>query len=587
MKSKIKALYRYFLNHKKISAVVLVVVILVIYGIFFRTGSSGTTTTQYVFSKVQKQNVVVSVTGSGQVSALDQVDISSEVSGTIDYVGVKAGDSVTKGKVIARLDSTDASRAVDNANINLTNAQVAYDKAKKLYGNQLGESSTTVSDLAQALDDGYSAVANAFIDLPKIFMDVSDIYYDRTNSPYFSDMNISSLGSDLGIKYKYEAGVIFDSAKKDYETVFVKYKNISADSNQEEITDLILKTRDLVKKLSSSLIGTYNTIDYISGRITGTIPNEVSTDKSLLSSYITKTTGHASKLSTALTTIEDAGNSTATADINLKSAQLSLNQAEDSLKSAKETLTNHTIVAPFDGVIAKVPIEVDDKVSNGASVATIITKVMKVSISLNEVDATKIKVGDKATLTFDAIGGLIMEGTIYEVDVLGTVSNGVVSYGVSISFDSTDDRIKAGMTTSVSISTGSASDTLAISSAAISSANGKSYVLVPTSNTTAESTTDKTTLKEVEVSTGLSGDVLTEITSGLLEGDTYVSGTKTITATKSTSGSLLGGLFGGPGSSRSNSKSSTSSSSSSSKTSSTNSQTQSGFGGGDMPMPPQ
>jgi HlyD family secretion protein len=586
MKTKIKALYRYALSHKKFSAVVLIVVILAIYGIFFRTGSSSTTT-QYVFSKVQKQNVSVSVTGSGQVSALDQVDVSSEVSGTIDYVGVKAGDSVVKGKVIARLDSTDASRAVDNADINLTNAQTAYDKAKKLYGNQLGESATTISDLAQALDDGYSAVANAFIDLPKIFMDVSDIYYEPTNSPYFSDMNISSLGGDLGIKYKYESGVMFDSAKKDYETVFAKYKNISADSSQGEITDLILKTRDLVKKLSSSLTGTYNTIDYLSGRMTDGVPTGVNTDKSLLSSYITKTTGYASKLSTALTTIEDAGNSTATAEINLKSAQLSLNQAEDSLKSAKEALANHTIVAPFDGVIAKVPVEVDDKVSNGGTVATIITKVMKVSISLNEVDATKIKVGDKATLTFDAILGLSMGGTVYEVDVLGTVSNGVVSYGVNISFDSTDDRIKAGMTTGVSMSTGSASDTLAISSAAISSSNGKSYVLVPTSNTTAESTTDKTTLKEVEVQTGLSGDTLTEITSGLSEGDTYVSGTKTVTATKSTSGSLLGNLFGGPGSNRSNSRPSTSSSSSSSKTSSTNSQTQGGFGGGDMPMPPQ
>jgi HlyD family secretion protein len=580
MKSKIKAFSHYTLDHKKISAVVLIVVILAIYGIFFRTGSSGTTI-QYVFSKVQKQNVSVSVTGSGQVSALDQVDVSSEVSGTIDYVGVKAGDSVIKGKVIAHLDSTDASRAVDNADINLTNAQIAYEKAQKLYDNQLGKSDTTISDLAQALDDGYSAVTNAFIDLPKIFMDVSDIYYEPTNSPYFSDINISSVDSRLGIKYKYDAGITFDSAKKDYMAVFEKYKNTSANSSQKEITDLILKTRDLVKKLSSSLTGTYNTIDYLNDRMTGSIPTEVTVDKTLLSSYITKTTSHVSKLSTALTTIEDAGNSTATAEINLKSAQLNLNEAQDSLKTAKEALANHTIVAPFDGVIAKVPVESGDKISNGGNVATIITKVMKVSISLNEVDATKIKVGDKATLTFDAIDGLTMEGTIYEVDVLGTVSNGVVSYGVNISFDGTDNRIKAGMTTSVSISTGSASDTIAISSAAISSSNGKSYVLIPSSDTTAKSTTDKTTLKEVEVSTGLSGDTLTEIKSGLTEGETYVSGTKTISATKGSSGSLFS-MFGGQR--NSSSKSTTSSSS---KTSSSASQPRGGFSGGNMPMPPQ
>jgi RND family efflux transporter MFP subunit len=508
------------------------------------------------------------------------------VSGTIDYIGVKAGDNVAKGKVIAHLDNTDALRAVDNADINLTNAEIAYEKAKKLYGNQLGESATTISDLAQSLDDGYTAVANAFIDLPKIFMDVSDIYYEPTNSPYFSDTNVLIVGSDLGIKYKYDAGVIFDSAKKDYSAVFEKYKNTSADSSQKDITDLISKTRDLVKKLSSALTGTYNTIDYLSDRMTNDIPSEVSTDKSILSSYITKTTGHMTKLSAALTAIEDAENSATTAEINLKSAELALNQAEDSLKSAKEALANHTIVAPFDGVIAKVPLEAGDKISNGGTVATIITKVMKVSISLNEVDATKIKVGDKATLTFDAIDGLTMEGTVYEIDVLGTVNNGVVSYGVNISFDSTDGRIKAGMTTSVSISTGNASDVLAISSAAISSNNGKSYVLVPISNTTAKSTTDKTTLKEVEVQTGLSGDELTEITSGLSEGETYVSGTTAVTAGKSTSGSLFS-MFGGQNSRNSTRSSTSSSSSGSTSSSSGSSQSQRNSSGGDMPMPPQ
>jgi len=558
MKSKIKSFYRYALNHKKFSAIILVVVILAAYSLF-KTGSSGTTTTQYIFSKVQKQNVVVSVTGSGQVSALDQVDVSSEVSGTIDYIGVKAGDIVVKGKIIARLDSTDASRAVDNADINLSNAQIAYDKAEKLYGNQLGESTITVSDLAQALDDGFNTIADTFIDLPKIFMDVGNIYYEPTNSPYFSDMNISLIGGDIALKYKYDAGVTFDSAEKDYDTIFEKYKNISANSNQKEIINLISKTRDLVKKLSSALTGTHNTIDYISDRMTGDVPSEVSVDKSLLSSYITKTTSHMSKLSAALTAIEDAGNSATTAEINLKSAELALNQAEDSLKSAKEALANHTIVAPFDGVIAKISLEAGDKVSNGGIVAIIITKIMKVSISLNEVDATKIKVGDKAILAFDAIDGLVMEGTVYEVDVLGTVNNGVVSYGVNISFDSNDSRIKAGMTTSVSISTGSVSNALAIPSSAISSNNGKSYVFVPISATTAKSTTDKTTLKEVEIQTGLSGDELTEIASGLSEGDTYVSSTKNIAATQSTSGSLFG-MFGGPNS-RDSARSSTTSSS--------------------------
>lgn len=580
MKSKIKNLYHYAIGHKKFSAVLLVFIALGVYSIFKDDATA--TTTQYIFAKVQKQNVSVSVTGSGQVSALDQVDILSEVSGTIDYVGVKAGDNVAKGKVIAHIDSADAERAVQNADLNLTNAEIAYNKAKKLYDNQLGQSPTTVSDLAKALDDGYNAVANAFIDLPKIFMDVDDIYYDPTNSPYFSDMNVLSVGGDLGIKYKYDSGVILDTAKTDYERVFEDYKKTSSGASQKEITDLIAETYSVVKRLSLALTGAHNTIDFLSDRMASTIPSAVETDKSLLSSYITKTTNHMTKLSDALTDIEDAGDSAVTAEINLKSAELSLNQAQDSLKSAKENLFDHTIIAPFAGVIAKVPIATGDKVSTVTSAATIITKNMKVTISLNEVDATKISVGNKATLTFDAIEDLVIEGIVYEIDVVGTVSNGVVSYDANISFDAANNPIKAGMTTNVAISTQSITDVLAISSTAISTKDGKNFVLVPIDSTNAKSTTDKTALKEVEIKTGLSGDELTEITTGLAEGDTYVSGTKTSAASKNTSGSLFS-MFGGRNTQTS---SRTTSSSSASKTSSTRTSSQNTIEGG-APMPPQ
>jgi HlyD family secretion protein len=588
MKSKIKFFYHYALDHKKVSAVVLVVVILAIYGIFFRTGSSGTTTTQYVFSKVQKQNVSVSVTGSGQVSALDQVDISSQVSGTIDYVGVKAGDSVTKGKVIAHLDNTDATRAVDNADLNLTNAQIAYDKAQKKSNDQTADSS--VSDLNQAYENGYKVIANTFVDLPDIQLGVNAILYTPSHSPYFTDSQISYYAGNTAVNYKTQAGVVFDKFVGDYDAIFDVYKNVSPDTHSDEIITALNKTYSLTKELSVALTGTYNAIDYVNERIKDNKPTQITTDKSQLSSYISKVNSDLTSIQSAITSIEDAKDSATTAEINLKSAQLSLNQAEDSLKTAKEALANHTIVAPFDGVIAKVPVESGDKISSGSNIATIITNSMKVNISLNEVDAAKIKIGDKVTLTFDAIDGLTMDGTVYEIDVVGTVSNGVVSYGVNISFDSTDNRIKSGMTTSISIATGSAANTLAVPSSAISSSNGKSFVLVPSAATTAKSTTDKTTLKEVEVTTGLSGDTLTEIKSGLTENEIYVSSIKTATASKSTTGSLFS-MFGGQRNtirtSSSSSSSSKTTSSSSSKTNSASSQTQGGFGGGNMPIPPQ
>jgi multidrug resistance efflux pump len=73
-------------------------------------------------------SVSTTILGSGQVSASNQVDITSEVSGTVLYVGARAGDSISSGKSILLLDSTDAKRTVENAELNLENAKIHMKK---------------------------------------------------------------------------------------------------------------------------------------------------------------------------------------------------------------------------------------------------------------------------------------------------------------------------------------------------------------------------------------------------------------------------------------------------------------------------
>ena len=70
---------------------------------------------------------------------------------------------------------------------------------------------------------------------------------------------------------------------------------------------------------------------------------------------------------------------------------------------------------------------------------------------MNEVDAAKISVGNKTTLTFDATEDLTLTGKVAQIDTIGTVEQGVVSYKVKIAFDTQDERIKPGMTANASI----------------------------------------------------------------------------------------------------------------------------------------
>jgi hypothetical protein len=136
---------------------------------------------------------------------------------------------------------------------------------------------------------------------------------------------------------------------------------------------------------------------------------------------------------------------------------------------------------------------------------------------------------------------------VVEIDTVGTVSQGVVTYAVKLSFDTQDERVKSGMSVSASIVTDIKQDVLSVPASAVKSAGDVSYVeilSIPASEATQSPMgvmSDALPTQQV-VEVGLSNDTVTEIVSGLKEGDTIV--TRTIVAgtqTTPTAPSLFGG----------------------------------------------
>ncbi|KKQ68940.1 MAG: RND family efflux transporter MFP subunit, HlyD family secretion protein [Candidatus Peregrinibacteria bacterium GW2011_GWF2_38_29] len=201
-------------------------------------------------------------------------------------------------------------------------------------------------------------------------------------------------------------------------------------------------------------------------------------------------------------------------------------------------MSDYTVKAPFDGIVANIAVIKGQNVSAQQSIA---------NISLNEVDVAKIKSAQKATLTFDAVEDLTITGTVGEVDTLGTVSQGVVTYNVKIVFDMQDTRIKPGMSVSAAIIIDTKADVLAIPSGAVKSQGDTYYVEFVDSTNTQSATAGVqgvTLLKAPQQQTveiGISNDTSTEIISGLKEGDQVVSRTITGSTTAPAASSLLGG----------------------------------------------
>ncbi len=101
----------YINSHKVLSVVLGIAVLLVGYWGYGKI--KGGAVTHYVLSAVEKGTLIVAVSGSGQVSASVQVDVKSKASGDAVYIGVKNGESVEAGTLIAQLDSRNAQKACE------------------------------------------------------------------------------------------------------------------------------------------------------------------------------------------------------------------------------------------------------------------------------------------------------------------------------------------------------------------------------------------------------------------------------------------------------------------------------------------
>ena len=249
-----------------------------------------------------------------------------------------------------------------------------------------------------------------------------------------------------------------------------------------------------------------------------------------------------------------------TAQNQIAQQNLSLSQAQSKLADALTILAEYTVRAPFDGIIADIQAQKAAQASSGAALATILTTQQISKISLNEVDAAKVKTGQRVTLTFDAIPGLTIAGVVSAIDPLGTVTQGVVNYSVTIAFSTQDSRIKPGMSATANIVTNVSLDALVVPNAAIKTLGGSSYVQVLTAPKAASSTTglkvytSDTAPQSRPVQVGLASDQETEIVSGLNEGDLVISQTIVPTTAKpataaggATSALRATGLGGGAG----------------------------------------
>lgn len=205
----------------------------------------------------------------------------------------------------------------------------------------------------------------------------------------------------------------------------------------------------------------------------------------------------------------------ATATANLAAAgpaEAAVVAATEKLHEAQRALADTALTARSDGVVTAVAGHAGELVAAGPSTTGFITlsdtSALPVHVGFSEADSARIKVGQSAQITFDALPGRTVDGTVSAVLTTPTVVNNVVTYPVTITFPLFDGA-RAGMTANVVVTVEKRQAPMVIPNAAIAAVGDVTEVVVVDAG--------RQTYRPVKL--GLQADTTTEVLSGLSPGE--------------------------------------------------------------------
>jgi multidrug efflux pump subunit AcrA (membrane-fusion protein) len=238
---------------------------------------------------------------------------------------------------------------------------------------------------------------------------------------------------------------------------------------------------------------------------------------------------------------QGSGQSVQSAEANVQSAQLSLTQAQDDLEATE-------LRAPIAGTVAELNGAVGDTAGTGSadsSAFVVLANLHRLTlpVSLSESDIGKVHKGQSATVTINAASGEKVAAHVTSVGILSssssdsgatgaTGSSGAVSYPVTLTLDQSTQGIKAGMSATADI--------------VVAQASG---LMVPTQALSGSTVTveRKGARSTQRVETGVVGDSVTQVVSGLQAGDKVVVTSTTAALGQAAQRAGQGGTTTGPG----------------------------------------
>jgi HlyD family secretion protein len=374
---------------------------------------------------IKKGDLVAVVGATGNVRANQSDTLYWLVSGRIDRINVAVGDQVTTGTVLATLSQDSLPQSVLTAQASLFSAQQALEDARSS-GLKKAAAAKTLADAQTAYNSALSNYWNAQgtqgtedqIDLTRAQWQLAENNVKRLQQTY--DNMAELLDTDTK---KAQALANLTQAKID---------------------------RDNLKSL----------LDYYEA-------NPAALDVQTLQA----------KLDVAKANLEDAQREYDRLKDGPDPDEVA--SAEANVQALEASIAMSALKAPFAGTVTQVNSLVGDPVTSGTVSFRIddLSKLM-VDIEVPEVDINSIKVGQSATITFDAVQNAQYTAKVAEVARVGDAVGGVVQFKVTLQILNADAQVLPGMTAAVNIAVQDKKDVLLAPNRAIRLVNEQYVVYV-------------------------------------------------------------------------------------------------------------
>jgi HlyD family secretion protein len=208
----------------------------------------------------------------------------------------------------------------------------------------------------------------------------------------------------------------------------------------------------------------------------------------------------------------------------LKQARAQVLQSEASLKQLEQQLAYTTIVAPMDGVILSRDVEMGDAVSSILVLGSTATLVMTegdttqvyVQGKVDEADIAHVYLEQQARIKVESFRDRLFYGKVTKIAPMGVEKDNVTTFEVRVSINNPGGELKANMTANAEILLDEHKGVLTVPENAVIYDNQKNAsVQVPDKR-------QKDGFRKVPVTVGLSNGSVTELVSGLKEGDQVI-----------------------------------------------------------------